>query len=326
MSHALRAAQPQAIAPHPAARPLIALVFEGLSEEPKHLSPTLAFDPAGAAIYEALRRQPEHYSVRAEDGLLLRHAGQLAELAGRGTALVDFGSGDGRQARLLLGALHDPIVYVPIDLEPAQLAHAAERAQDHGRHIVVRALCQDLRHHVPLPPVVDSAGRRLGLLGGSPFDCYRPLEAVAVLSSVREALGPQGALVIGVDLVKDRGVMERAYDDAAGRAAAFNLNLLERLNRELDASFDGAAFRHRCAWNEQQQRIELSLFSLCAQSPRVAGIGVTLAPDEAIRTLVGYRYTHGSFAALARIAGWDVRECWIDQASQYGLYFLESAE
>lgn len=326
MSHALRAARPQAIAQQPAARPLIAIVFEGLSEESKHLSPTLAFDPVGAALYEALRRQPEHYAVRAEDGLLLRHAAQLAELAGPDTVLVDFGSGDGRQAGALLGALRDPHMYVPIDLEPAQLSQAARRAQDLDRRIVVRTLCQDLRHHVSLPPVVCRARRRLGLLGGMPFDGYRPLEAVVVLSSVREALGPQGALVIGVDLVKDRAVMERAYEDAAGRAAAFNINLLERINRDLDATFDGTAFRHRCSWNEQQHRIELSLVSACAQSPRVAGIGVTLARDEQIRTLESYKYTRESFAALSRIAGWDVREFWIDPASLCGLCFLESAD
>jgi dimethylhistidine N-methyltransferase len=313
------------VLPH-AARPLIALVFEGLSEEPKQLPPTLAFDPAGSTHYDELRAQPEHYLGRAEDQLLWRHAGVLAELAGPRVALVDYGSGDGRQARLLLTALAGVVGYVPIDIEASQLKFARERMRRCKTNVPVHPMCQDLRDHVALPLAANGAERRVALLGGLPFDGFRPLEAVAVLNSIREAMGPNGGLVVGVDLRKEPARMLRAYDDAAGRAAAFNHNILQRLNRELDATFDPLAYEHRVRWNEEQQRIEIALVSREAQVPQVAGIGVPIAAGGEIVTQHCYKYTHEGFATLARIAGWAILESWTDADSQYRLYYLASAE
>jgi L-histidine Nalpha-methyltransferase len=326
MRDALHMARTAPMLPPHAARPLIAQVFEGLSEDPKQLPSTLYFDTIGSVVYDALCAQAEHYPARAEDGLLRRHAADIATLSGSRPALVDYGSGDGRQARILLQAMPDPLAYVPLDVEATQLRYARERMRTFRAHLPVHSLCQDLREYVVLPLAATRAARKLGLLGGMPFDSFRPLEAVAVLNSIRETLGPHGSLVIGVDLCKEPAVMLRAYDDAGGRAGALNRNVLERLNRELDATFSPDAFRHVARWNEAQQRVEVALVSRATQVPRVAGIGVALAADEEIVTLHSYKYTPEGFGTLARIAGWEVHETWTDTVQNYRLYYLTGSQ
>jgi len=325
MRDALHMARPAPMLQSHAARPLIALVFEGLSELPKLLPSTLYFDAIGSGIYDALRAQAEHYPARVEDALLRRHAGDIATLAGARSAMVDYGAGDGRQARILLQALRDPVAYVPLDVEASQLRYARERMRTFRARLAVYPLCQDLRDYVMLPLAAARASRKVGLLGGTPFDSFRPLEAVAVLNSIRETLGKEGGLVVGVDLCQEPAAMRRAYEDAAGRAGSFNRNVLERLNRELDATFDPRAFRHATHWNEEHQRVEVALVSRMAQVPRVAGIDVPLAADEDIVTLHSYKYTPEGFATLARIAGWGVRESWTDPTQTYCLYYLDES-
>ena len=325
MRDALHMARPAPMLPPHAARPLIAQVFEGLSEDPKSLPPTLFFDGVGSAIYEALCAQPEHYLVRAEDALLRRHADEIAALAGPQAAVVDYGAGDGRQARILLSAMKDVCAYVPLDVEATQLQYTRERMRTFMPGLRVQPLCQDLREHVVLPLAATRASRKLALLGGMPFDSFKPLEAIAVLNSIRETVGVDGGLVIGVDLSKPPAVMERAYADTAGRAAALNRNLLERLNRELDATFDPGAFLHSTRWHEAQQRIEVALVSTCAQAPQVAGIGVAIAAGEEIVTMHSYKYTAEGFGTLARIAGWNIGATWTDTAQRYRLFYLTNA-
>lgn len=326
MRDALHVARPAPMSPPRAARPLIALVFEGLSEAPKQLSSTLLFDALGSVAYDSLRTQPEHYLARAEDGLLRRHAADIAALAGPQAALMDYGSGDGRQARLLLQSLEEPAAYVPIDVEATQLRFARERMRTFRTQLPVLPLCQDLRDYVVLPRAAARARRQLALLGGLPFDSFRPLEAVAVLNSIRETLGPQGGLVVGVDLCKDPETMRRAFDDAAGCAQALDRNVLERVNRELGADFEPGAFRHVARWNAEQQRAEMALVSERAQFPQVAGIGVALDAGEEIGTLHSYKYSPEGFGTLARIAGWTVRETWTDAAQGYRLHYLGGSD
>ncbi len=325
MSDSLHRARPAPMLQPQAARPLIALVFEGLSEHPKQLPSTLYFDAIGSGIYDALRGQAEHYPARAEDALLRRHASDIAVLVGAHAAVVDYGAGDGRQARVLVQALRDPVAYVPIDVEASQLRYTRERMESFRSRLPVHELCQDLREYMVLPAAAASAARKVGLLGGMPFDSFRPLEAVAVLNSIRGTLGPEGGLVVGVDLHKEPDAMRRAYEDAAGHASALNRNVLERLNRELDATFDPQAFGHVTRWNDAQQRVEVVLVSRKAQVPRVAGIDVPLAADEEIVTLHSHKYTPEGFATLARIAGWEVRDSWTDPRHGYRLHYLDGS-
>jgi dimethylhistidine N-methyltransferase len=311
--------------PH-AMRPLIALVFEGLSEEQKYVPSVLLHEAASAPLHERMCAQPEYYIARAEHALVDAHGDELAALVGRHAALVEYGSGTARETLRLLAALEDPLAYVPIDLDAAQLELARREVRRRLPALQVHPLCQDYRQYVSLPAATALARRRVGYLAHSAIGSLKPLESVALLNSIRETLGSQGALVIGVDLRKDRSVLERAYDDAAGAAAAFNLNVLARLNRELDATFDIATFRHCARWNDECGRIELSLVSQRTQVPTVAGIGVALAAGEEILTAYHHAYTLQEFESLARVAGWNVTRCWTQVEHGYTLQFLEALE
>jgi dimethylhistidine N-methyltransferase len=325
MTYATNLARRATIAPH-IARPLIATVFEGLSEGQKELPSILLYDERGSRLFERICEQPEYYLTRAETALLERHGAEIGELCGPQAALVEYGSGSGRKTQLLLANLRDPAIYVPIDIDAAQLDWAALELRRRFPTLRIVSLSQDFLQPVVLPAAAARARRRIGFFSGSTIGNFRSLEAVALLNAIRESMGPQGALLIGVDLEKDPAVLERAYDDAAGVTAAFNLNVLARLNRELDATFDLDAFRHRALWNDAKKRIEMELVSLRAQTPTVAGIGVALAEGETIRTEYCHKYTLDGFASLARVAGWAVRRVWIEPEWQYSLQLLEAIE
>jgi L-histidine Nalpha-methyltransferase len=315
----------RAIPPH-AARPLIALVFEGLSEEQKQLPASLLFDAEGSRLFERVCAQPEYYLRRAESELLRRHGAEIAALAGPQVAVVESEAGAGHQGELLLAALEFPLAYVAVDIEATQLVRARGRLRERFPTLLVDTVCQDFRQFPSLPAVIGGARRRLAYFPGSSVGALRSLETVALLNSVRESMGPGGGMLVGIDLVKDASVHERACNDAAGAMAAFNRNLLVRLNREVDATFDVGAFQHRAAWNDEHQRIEMSLVSTRAQTPTIAGIGVAVAAGERILTMLDHKFTLEGFASLARIAGWSARDAWVDAENLYALQFLEAAE
>jgi dimethylhistidine N-methyltransferase len=305
---------------------MIALVFEGLSEDRKQLPSVLLYDARGSQLFEQICEQPEYYLSRAETRLLTDQAAGIAECCGSRAAIIEYGAGSGRKTQLLLDSLEDPHSYVPLDVDAVQLEAACRAMRRRFPTLPVYPLVQDFRQFVSLPPIVGRAARRVAFFSGSTIGNFRPLEAVALLNSIRESMGARGSLLIGVDLIKDRTVIERAYNDAAGVTAAFNLNVLWRLNREVDATFDLTGFRHRAVWNEEQQRVEMSLVSLRAQVPSVAGIGIALGAGDEILTEYCHKYSPEGFAALAHIAGWSVRRTWVDAESSYSLQFLEATE
>jgi L-histidine N-alpha-methyltransferase len=307
-------------------RPLIALALEGLSEDQKELPAVLLYDAQGAALYERICAQPEYYLARAETRLLERHGAAIGELAGPQAALVEYGAGSARKTRILLSALPDPHSYVAVDLDPGRLEQTCGAIQRRFRGLRVVPRCQDFRHFVTMPATVSRARQRLAFFSGPTFGDFRPLEAVSLLTSIREAMGPGAALLVGIDLLKDPAILQRAYNDAAGTTAQFNLNLLARLNRELGATFELAAFRHSARWDSQNERIEMALVSLRSQAPCVAGIAIPLAADETIRTQFAHKYTPEGFAAMARVAGWQVREAWAEPQNPYSLQFLEALD
>ena len=307
-------------------RPLIALVFEGLSEDDKRLPPVLLHDGEGSALFARVCEQPEYYLERAEARLLRAHGREIAALAGPRAAVVEYGSGSGRLARVLLASLEQPLEYVPLDVDPLQLARARADLRTRFPTLPIHPVCQDFEEFVALPAAAAGTRRRVAFFPGSTVGRSRPLEAVALLASIRESMGTGGALLIGVDLVKDRAVLERAYDDAAGAMATFNRNVLVRLNREFDATFDPDQFGHRACWNATHGRVEMSLVSLRAQCPEVAGISVALAQGEEIATLQAHKHTLEGFAHLAQVAGWSVRRHWLDATTRYSLAWLEDDE
>lgn len=304
----------------PAERSLRDEVLRGLTASRKTLPPKLFYDDAGARIFERICELDEYYLTRAELEILRAHAGDIAARAGEGCALVEYGSGAGIKVRLLLDALHAPSAYVPIDISGEQLARvSAELAAEYPR-VAVRPVCADYTSHFRLPPL--GGAKRVAFFPGSTIGNFHPAEAAAFLRRVRGVVGRDGALVLGVDRAKDPRVIEAAYNDAQGVTAAFNLNLLVRLNRELGADFDLASFRHRAVFNAEASRIEMHLESLRAQTVHVAGQAIAFAAGETIWTESSYKYSHERLHETAASAGFVIDALWTDARERFWVAYL----
>ena len=326
MNSAVTVARRAQVTPPFAMRPLVALVFEGLSEDDKRLPSVLFHDMQGIRLLERLYARREHYHARAERGLIERHCGEIATLCGPRAALVDYGSATTAATQVLLAALTAPHSYLPIDREEDLLEAACRDTARHLPHLVVHALCQDYRQCVVLPEVFARAGRRVGLFSGAMFGELPPLEAAAQLVWAMGTLGPSAALIVGIDLMKSPDVHVRAYDDEDGAGARYNAYPLTRINRELDGTFQADAFQHRATWNAAAQRVETSLESLRTQLPSLTGIGVPLREGERLLTQCHHAYTLEGFANLAHTAGWAIARTWVDEDLGYALELLEPAK
>jgi dimethylhistidine N-methyltransferase len=324
---AVDTARPVRATPPYAMRPLVALAFEGLSEQDKQLPSALNRNLVGARLLERLQRQPEHYQARAERSLLERHRAEIVSLCGTRALVIEYGAGTATATQRFLATLPAVRVYVPIDCDASLLEAACHSTRRHLPDLDVHPLCQDYRTFLMLPPeIFDRTRRRIAFYPGSTFGELPHLEAISQLVWAREALGERAAAIVGVDLLKSAEVHVRAYEDRAGAAASFNRNVLARLNTDLDATFDLDAFRHRASWNATLQRVETSLESLHVQVPTVAGITVALADREQILTQCLHARTAEDFATIVRMAGWTIERTWLDEDHRYALHFLVPAE
>ncbi|WP_296579564.1 L-histidine N(alpha)-methyltransferase [Xanthobacter sp.] len=298
-------------------------VIEGLSASPKQLAPKYFYDEAGSRLFDLICRLPEYYPTRTELGVLKAHAGDIAALAGPGASLVEFGSGSSVKVRLLLDALERPAAYVPIDISgPHMRAAVAALARDYPT-VAMTPVEGDFTRTLELPHLSEG-GRRIGFFPGSTIGNFTPAEAEAFLTHARQSLGEGAALVLGFDLPKERAVLEAAYDDHQGVTAAFNLNLLTRINRELGADFDLAAFHHRALFNEAESRIEMHLESRAAQTVRLDGARFTFAPGETIHTENSYKYAASRLMGMAQAAGWRQAALWTDPRGWFAVAVLEA--
>ena len=314
-------ASPRGMPNDTAGAELRAEVLRGLRSAPRTLPPKLFYDAVGARLFERITRLPEYYLTRAELEILEAHVGEIADLTGPRAALVEYGSGAGVKVRLLLDALRDPVAYVPIDVSAAQLARvAAEIAREYPR-LLVRPLAADYTQPLRLPSLPPDA-HRLAFYPGSTIGNFHPTEAAAFLHRIRGVVGPDGALLLGVDRRKDAAVLHAAYNDAAGVTAAFNRNVLRRLNRELGADFDLARFAHRAVFNEAASRIEMHLVSLERQTVHVAGERITFEPGESIWTESSYKYDEGALETLVASAGFRMTRSWTDAAERFQVLYL----
>ncbi len=302
-------------------------VLRGLLGTPKTLPPKLFYDAEGARLFEQICTLHEYYLTRAEVEILERYAGEIAQLAGPHCALVEYGSGAGVKVRLLLDALADPAAYVPIDISREQLARVARELSRDYPGTAVRPLCADYTRRLRLPTLPGGA-RRLAFFPGSTIGNFHPAEAAAFLRRVRHVVGPPpasrapGALLLGVDRRKDVHALHAAYNDRAGVTAAFNLNVLARLNREFGAAFDLARFRHVAFFNASASRIEMHLESLAAQTVCIAGETVEFERGETIWTESSYKHDRALLDRIAGAAGFEVRRLWTDSREQFWVAFL----
>ncbi|MGE0081973.1 MAG: L-histidine N(alpha)-methyltransferase [Thiohalomonadaceae bacterium] len=294
-------------------------VREGLSRRPRRLPPKWFYDGRGAALFEAICRTPEYYVTRVEKRLLAELAPELRELAGSRRVLVEPGCGSSEKARLLVEALR-PSAYVPVDICAAYVEAARHELARHCPGLPVMPVCADFAH---LPALAYPPGRRLVFFPGSTIGNLEPEEAAGFLGSLAACAGEGGGLLIGVDLKKHRAVLEAAYNDAAGVTAAFNRNLLVRINRELGADFAPDAFAHLAFYDEARGCIEMHLVSRRPQEVRVDGERHVFAAGESIHTENSYKYTVDEFRALAARAGWRHRRVWCDGDGLFSVHYLD---
>ena len=310
------------VGPYQAPDAICAEVLRGLLGSPKSLPPKLFYDRAGARLFETICELPEYYLTRTELGILRDRAAEIAERCGEHTALIEYGSGAGVKVRVLLDQLRNPAAYVPVDISMEQLTSvAAERARQYP-DLRVAPVCADYTARFALPNLPRDA-RRVAFFPGSTIGNLHPAEATAFLHRIRATIGPQGALILGVDRRKDNGLLRAAYNDAAGVTAAFNLNLLTRLNRELNATFDLSTFRHWAHFDDHASRIEMHLESTQAQCVHVAGTPIDFERGETILTECSYKYDLEFLEAVVRPAGFRIEELWTDDRDWFWVGFLE---
>ena len=301
-------------------------VLAGLSQPRKTLPPKYFYDAQGCALFEAICGLPEYYLTRAETALMRAHVGDMARCLGPACVLIEYGSGSGRKTRILLAAA-SPAAYVPIDIARDQLdATAAEIAREFPGLRVV-ALCADYMRPFFLPDFEDlGTRRRILYFPGSTIGNLTPADAATLLTGARGQVRAGGGLLIGVDLKKDADRLNAAYNDSRGVTAAFNLNLLARINRELGANFDLAAFRHRAFYDQALGRIEMHLESTKAQSVTIGGRVLHFREGETIHTENSYKYSIGEFQELARGGGLSPVTCWTDPDRLFGVHYLTVPE
>ncbi len=294
-------------------------VVHGLSARRKWLPPKWLYDARGSSLYELICEQPEYYPARTELAILERHAGEIAGAIGPGAVVFEYGVGSGRKTALLLASLARPAGYVPVDISGDALLAAAEALARRFPRLDVRPVIGDFTRTVRLPLDDIAASRRVAFFPGSTIGNFDPPEAVSLLRKMARDAGPGGALVIGVDLVKGERTLVRAYDDARGVTAAFDLNLLARMNRELGADFRLSRFRHRSIWDSRLSRVEMHLESEEAQLVRVAGRTFAFDAGETIHTESAYKWEPRAFDALAAIAGWRPERTWTDERAWFAV-------
>lgn len=299
----------------------LADVWDGLGASPKVLPAKYFYDAAGSALFEQITVLPEYYPTRTELGILDARGPEIAALLPEGAALVEFGSGSTAKLRRLLRHLPGLSAYLPVDVSGEFLREQAVTLRGDFPHLAVEPVVADFTRPFALPEGFENRALA-GFFPGSTIGNFEPGEAARLLDVFGRILGAGATLVLGVDLVKDRSVLEAAYDDAAGVTAAFNLNLLHRINRELDGEIDPDTFVHRAFFNEAASRIEMHLVSRRAQSVRVAGRGFAFAEGESIHTENSYKYTLDSFRALAARAGWASVEAWTDRDGLFSVHAL----
>lgn len=301
-------------------------VLEGLSRRQKSIPCRFLYDARGSALFEAICETPEYYPTRTETAILARHAPEIATSMGRRCELIEFGSGSSRKVRLLLAALDKPTAYVAIDISREALRDAANDLAQACPGVAVVAVCADYMRPLALPALPETReGRRLGFFPGSTIGNLDPGAAVAFLAGCRRVIRSNGAMLVGVDLKKDEKILHAAYNDPQGITAAFNLNLLVRVNRELDGDFDLRRFAHDAFYNSRAGKVEIYIRSRADQIVTVAGRRFRFAEGERIHTEDSWKYTEREFQTLATRAGYRPVRCWVDQARLFSVHLLTPA-
>ncbi|MGY8904652.1 MAG: L-histidine N(alpha)-methyltransferase [Burkholderiales bacterium] len=317
----VRPGTPQASASQDAAHSDFARdMLAALASRPRSISPKYFYDAAGSAYFDAICELPEYYPTRTEVAILRSNAAAIASHIGPHAELLEFGAGSLHKVRLLLDAMDRPAGFVPIDISGEHLTQAAHALAQAYPGLLVQPLVADYTQQLVLPEP-SAAGKRVGFFPGSTIGNFNHDEALAFLRMACHALRG-GALLLGADLVKDPAILHAAYNDAQGVTAAFNLNLLTRANRELQADFDVSKFFHSAFYNAPLRRIEMHLVSRCWQQVHVCGQHFEFEEGQSLHTESSYKFTMASMRALAQQAGFEPGQVWTDSQQRFSLHWL----
>ena len=299
-------------------------VLSGLSKRRKSIPPKYFYDARGSELYDRICETPEYYPTRTELSIFATCADEIGRAVGPSARVVELGSGSANKTRALLDGLTRPAQYVLIDISEGPLAESAERLTAEYPRLDVQPICADYTYGVTLPRCAQAA-RTVAYFPGSTIGNFTPEDAREFLLRVRRMVGADGALVIGVDLPKDPAILHAAYNDAAGITAAFNKNLLERVNRELFAHFDVDLFYHHAFYEPTNARIEMHLVSAERQAVDVAGRTFSFDEGESITTEFSYKYSLDRAARLAAGSGFAVERAWLDEERLFSVQLWRAA-
>ncbi|MGA7885766.1 MAG: L-histidine N(alpha)-methyltransferase [Acidobacteriaceae bacterium] len=303
-------------------------VWRGLVARPKRLSPWLFYDDRGSALFEAITALPEYYLTRTEREILAEHSDAILSVAGdSGLAILELGAGTAAKTDLLLAAAarrHGAVTYYPMDIAASALEQARDRITRDLPQVTVHPIQSDYTRNLGELP--GAGHRRLVLYIGSSIGNFEPPRAIALLRSLRRRLAPGDWLLLGVDHIKDRTTLLRAYNDAAGITAEFNRNVLTRINAELGANFRPRLFRHRALWNDRECRMEMHLESLVAQEVSIPALEMTIRfrRGESVHTENSYKFTPDAANLLLKRGGFAPRQSWTDARAWFGVYLAEA--
>lgn len=305
--------------------PLGSEVYSGLTSFPKRLSPWLFYDEEGSELFEKITELPEYYLTRTERGIFSTYAEEIISTAAdrQDLTIIELGAGTATKTGLLLNAAvraQGSVLYQPIDVSPTALEEACRRISAELRGVTVLPRVADYTEGLG---AVDAVGcRKLVLYIGSSIGNFEPESAKVLLKNVRKQLAPGDSLLVGVDLVKDLRLLLAAYNDSSGVTAAFNKNVLTRINRELDANFNIKRFRHRAIWNREKSRIEMHLESLVAQRVSLSALELDIAfvRGETIHTENSYKYTRETVTRMLAASGFRLRSIWSDRQNWFGVF------
>ncbi|MBD3880681.1 L-histidine N(alpha)-methyltransferase [Phormidium tenue FACHB-886] len=306
---------------HPPLKDMRAEVLHGLSRSQKGMPPKLLYDKRGAELFDAICELDEYYLTRTEITILQTYAAEIANLIGDG-ALIEFGSGSSRKVRILLDAMPRLITYVGLDISKQHLQEACTSLAADYPGLEAIAICTDYTQPLTLSEIPEIQQKhKVGFFPGSSIGNLEPDEVVQFLKNAAVLLQPNGDFLIGVDLKKDKAILEPAYDDAKGISAAFAFNLLTRLNCELGTDFNLANFRYRAIYNPAG-RIEMDLVSLKDQVIHLGDVEIPFRAGEILRTENSYKYTIVEFQDLAAKAGFCTKAVWTDPQELFSLHYL----
>jgi dimethylhistidine N-methyltransferase len=317
--------------PHPAAASRLVRqqmrtdVLNGLRSRPKMLPCKYFYDEAGSQLFEQITTLEEYYPTRTELALMQQHDVEMADLMGPRCLLIEYGSGSSTKTRLLLDQLREPAGYVPVDISGAFLRSSAQALSEQYPDLAVLPICADFTEPAALPLPATEASRRIVYFPGSTIGNLTPQQAIQLLRRTAGLVGLQGGLLLGVDLKKDRRVLEEAYNDSRGVTAAFNRNLLVRINRELGADFAVDHFAHRAFYNGEEGRIEMHLVSDRRQRVTLGPTTISLGEGESICTEYSYKYELQELNMLATAARFRLDRIWTDERHYFSVAFLTAS-